>query len=108
MTHGNPIVSGKKLDLHTSVDEVSELVCVPVGQADAPVRLRLVDLGRLRRSMDSIGWLGQINPDGTNRPVWPRRNRQRFGIVALLKILVGVVCVGRVDRDGLYLMGTRR
>src|SRR5204862_5132799 len=53
-------------------------------------------------SVYSVGLLGQIHPDGTNRTVGPSRQIERLRIIPLLKILVGTVGISRIMGDPLY------
>src|SRR3984893_13690616 len=47
---------------------------VPVGEADAAVRLGLADRLRRRRAVDTVGGLGEVDPHGADRIVRPLRD----------------------------------
>src|SRR5437867_10776976 len=56
-------------------DHRSQLGGVPIGEPDAPVRLRVSDLRRLRSAVDSVVLLGKRDPDYPYGIVRPRRDR---------------------------------
>src|SRR6202521_5459661 len=54
-------------------DHMREFGRVPVGEADAAVRLGLADRFRMRRAVDAIGGLGEVDPHGADRILRPLR-----------------------------------
>jgi hypothetical protein len=55
-------------------DHMREFGRVPVGEADAAVRLGLADRLRMRRAVDAVGCLCEVDPHGADRIVGPLRD----------------------------------
>src|SRR5581483_2650356 len=56
----------------------SQVERVPVGEADAAVRLGLADLARVGRAVNAVGGRSEIDPDEADRIVWARFDDQWF------------------------------
>ena len=97
-----------KFNRDTFFNQRGQLLCIPVRQSHATMALGLVDKIGLGRAVNSIGRLRQVDPDRSDWAVWTRRNFKGLVVIPLLEVLVGIVCVGRVLDDSLYLMCARR
>ena len=95
-----------KLDGDAGLDELGEFFGVPIRQSHTAMARRLADLRRLRCAVDTVSRLGKRNPDGANRPVRTRRDRQNLVVVALFEIDLRIIGVVRVDGDALNLNDT--
>src|SRR6266571_4878355 len=83
-------------DVGALADAAGEIEHVPVGQADAAVRLGLADLRRIRRAVDAVARLRQVDPHDADRVVGPRPDRKGPVGLDLLEAESGVVAVGRL------------
>ena len=56
---------------------IGELDCIPVRKAHAAMRSLAPDVVRVRRTVDAVPFLAEIDPDPPDRIVWSRRNGHR-------------------------------
>ncbi len=93
LTEMRPILTSQlvdKLDDRADADHLRKLRGVPIGQAHATMALGLADLGRIRRTMDAIGWLRQSDPDRADRPVRPGCRVSTLSLLPCLKLIFGL------------------
>src|SRR4029077_14371424 len=91
---------------------------IPVRQADAAVGLGLANVRRRRGAMDSVGWIGQVDPDQADGIVWARADRElplrvdalpcKFGIVLVFRVPGNAFDLEVPARRGLFLAADRR
>src|SRR5579872_3736971 len=84
-------------DSRTLGDQASEFAGIPVCEPDAPVRLGIADLSRVRRAVDTVVRIADSNPHHAHWIVRPRRNR-RLGTGGIgIPKQGGVVVVGWIS-----------
>src|SRR5260370_10633965 len=87
---------------------LGEIERVPVRQPDAAVRVGLADPLRIRRAVDAVAVLGEIDPDQSHGIVRAGRDRElAFGMDAL-ELEFGIVMVGGVVGDPTDLVSDAR
>src|SRR5216684_162948 len=78
---------------------LGEIERVPIRQPDTAVRVGLADPLRIRRAVDAVAVLGEIDPDQSHGVVRAGRDRElAFGMDAL-ELEFGTVMVGGVVGD---------
>src|SRR6266478_3931703 len=88
-----------EIDLDSLVDQFRQGLSVPIGEADASVRLGLADVLRLRGAVDAVA-VAEIDPGTANRIVGTGGDGEGLFRLHALEVELGRVVIGRVLDDG--------
>src|SRR5713226_390885 len=88
-----------EIDRRALAHALGEIERVPVRQPDAAVGVGLADPLRIRRAVDAIAVLGEIDPDHADRIVRAGRDGELALGVDALELEFGIVMVGGVMGD---------
>src|SRR5262249_27257939 len=80
------------------VDHFSQRLSVPIGQADASVRLGLADLRRVRGAVDAVA-VAEIDPHAAHRIFGAGGDGEGLLRLHALELELGRVMVGRILHD---------
>src|SRR5579859_1406712 len=89
-------------------DAACNLLCVPIGEPHASVRCGLGYFAWVRRAMDAVTLCREIDPHRAHRIVRTRLDLEGLPRVHALKVIRGIVSIGRVVVDRGYLEGAGR
>src|SRR6266496_4645126 len=88
-----------EIDRRALAHALGEIERVPVRQPDATVRVGLADPFRVRRAVNAVALLGEIDPHRADRIVRTWRDRELAVGVDTLELEFRIVMVGRIMRD---------
>jgi len=86
----------EKCNRYARANTLGEVKGVPIGESDAAMGLGLTDTFRMRRPMNSITCLGQIDPDQADRIVGTGRDGKFSISPHALELKLGIVMIGGV------------
>src|SRR5215471_20438119 len=86
----------EKRNRYARANTAGEVKGIPIGESDAAMRLGLADTFRMRRPMNSITCLGQIDPDQADRIVGTGRDAKFSISPHALDLKLGIIMIGGV------------